>query len=51
MHQDMDMSNIMTVSAQQAKDIDHYKIKEKPCKTSNILNNSTFVGFIVLMVY
>ena len=30
MHQDMDMSNIMTVSAQQAKDIDHYKIiKEK----------------------
>jgi hypothetical protein len=46
----MDMSNIMIVSALQAKDIDHYKIiKEKLYKTNNILNNSAFVGFIVLM--
>jgi len=51
MHEDMDMSNIMTVSAQQANDIDHYKIKKKLYKTSNILNNSAFVGFIALIVY
>jgi hypothetical protein len=52
MHQDTDMSSIKTVSALQAKDIDHYKIiNEKLYKANNILNISAFVGFIALIVY
>ena len=52
MHQGMNMSNIKIVSAQKAKDIDHYKIiNEKLYKANNILNISAFVAFIVLIVY
>jgi hypothetical protein len=44
--------NITIVSAQQAKDIGHYKIiKEKLYKTKSILKISAFVGFVVLIVY
>jgi len=52
MHQDMDIRNIKIVSAQQAKNIGHYKIiKEKLYKTNHILNIGAFVAFIVLIVY